>query len=82
MPKYYKVIALSCGAKNRILNSGEFVTEDAFEDEQEVIEKVKEGFLKGVPESEVEGVKREVKQEPAKAKSSGGLLGKLVNSQK
>ena len=72
----FKVIALSCGAKNRILESGEFVTEDAFEDgEHEAMEKVKEGFLKVVDAKEAPAKE----EKPVKAKEEKkGLLGKLA----
>lgn len=57
----FKVIALSCNSKRGILNSGETVTEDAFE-EREADQLVKDGFLKEVkgpsaPEKKVEGKK-------------------------
>ena len=74
----FKVIALSCGAKNRILEAGEFVTEDAFEDgESEAREKVKEGFLKEVDSKEAP---KAAPVKEAKEEKKSGLLGKLSAS--
>jgi|GEM_PF-4914345 len=73
----FKVIALSCYSKKGILNSGETVTEDAFE-EGEADELVKEGFLEAV--SSKAEKKSIVKQEDKKGTKKKGLGAKLLGA--
>lgn len=69
----FKVIALSCNSKRGILDSGNTVTEDFFE-EGEADRKVSEGFLEEILENKPAPPKEE------KVKKKKGIVEKLLSS--
>lgn len=73
----FKVIALSVGAKDRILESGEMVSENAFE-ESEVDYLITEGFIEEVKVKSETPKKEEAKKESKAGKKSLGK--KLLDS--